>query len=142
MKFAYFIILCLVVFQGILVVTAPIFNTGLEGIAGDYSGYALTNSTSVLDILFSERATGAWGSFAVIAIIGVIGAIVVKNYVVAAVALFLGLVTGLYIGAVDIMFRISDNVYIHGIITVVGVAVGLLVLYSVVEMFTGQGGDT
>lgn len=144
MKFVYFIILALVVFNGVLIFTSSIFNTGLETGAADYSdsGYSLTNSTSVIDVLFSDRAMGAWGSFSVIAVIGIVGAIVLKNYVIAAVALFLGLVTGLYIGASEILFRISDNVYVDGIIALVGVVIGILVLYNVVEMFTGQGGDT
>ena len=64
MKFVYFIILGLVVFNGVLILSAGIFNSGLEIGATDYtnSSLSLTNSTTVLDVLFSDSATGAWGS--------------------------------------------------------------------------------
>ena len=142
MKFIYFIILGLVIFNSVLILTSGIFNTSLGDDAEDYNKYSLNSPSDVIGVLFSSSALSAWGAFTVIAVVGVIGGIVLKNYIIAAVAIFLGLVTALYIGASDILFKISDNnVYISGIITLIGIVIGILVLYNVVEMFTGQGGD-
>jgi len=141
MKFVYFIILGLIIFNSCLIFTSSIFETSMDESATDYSDYSLKNPGGILNILFSDNALGAWGAFSVITVIGVIGAIALKNYVIAAVAIFLGLVTALYISASAVLFNISDNVYIHSIITLIGIIIGILVLYNVVEMFTGQGGD-
>lgn len=142
MRFVYFIILGLIVFNSVLILTSPIFNTDMDIDENDYDKYALKNPNNALDLLFSSTALNAWGSFTVIAAIGIIAAIIVKNYVIAGVAVFLGLVTGLYIGASDILFRISDNVYVSGIITLIGIVIGILVLYDLVGIITFQGRES
>jgi len=145
MKFVYFIILGLIIFNTAMILTSSMFDTSRDVTAADYEDYKLKQPRSIVDILFSDRAISTWGSaggvFSVIVAIGVIGAIVVKNYVVAAIAIFLGLVTALYIGASAILFNISDNVYVHSIISLIGIAICLLVLYNVIEMVSGTGGD-
>ena len=146
MKFIYFLIIGLVLFNGVLILTSSIFNTGFESsatnVSDTFGGYALTNSTSVLDIMFSDSTMGAWGAFSAIDIIGVIGAILLKNYVIAAVALFIGVVTALYLGVSSVMFNLSNNnVYLNILITLIGIVIGILVIYNVIEMFSGTAGD-
>jgi len=138
MKFVYFIILGLVIFNACLILTSSIFNTSMDASATDYGSYQLKNPGDVVGILFNSNSITAWG---VIGLTGVLLAIGTKNYVFVAVAIFLGLVTALYIGASSVLFNISDNAYVHSIITLIGIVIGILVLYNVVEMFTGQGGD-
>jgi hypothetical protein len=150
MKFVYFAILGLLVFNGVLILTASIFDSGLEGTAvdveGNYGDYSLshtnTTSLSIVNTLFSSSALGAWGSvFGVIVGFSVVMSIWLGKYIIAAVGLFLGLVTALYMNLANVFFHIYNNVYITGIITLVGIAIGILVLYNVIEMFTGQAGD-
>jgi len=150
MKFIYFVILGLMLFNGVLILTAGIFNTGLEdtatNVSGDYGKYNLgNNSYDIMQNIFSSNALGAWGSatgaFAVIVVVGVIGAILTKNYVVVAVALFLGIVTALYLGVSSVLLKIYSNVYTNALITLIGIAIGILVIYNVVEMFSGTAGD-
>ena len=139
MKFVYFIILGLVIFNSVLIITSGIFNTSLGDDASDYSKYSLSTPSSIISILTSTASIGAWGTLTVAGIIFAIG---LKNYIFVGIGLFLGLVTALYIGASDILFKISsNNVYISGIITLIGIVIGILVLYNVVEMFTQQQGD-
>jgi len=146
MKFIYFVILGLMLFNGVLIVTAGIFNTGLEGsatnVTSEYGSYGLgQNSSSILSNVFSSNALGAWGAFSVIALVGVIGSILTKNYVVVAVALFLGIVTALYLGVSSVLLKIYSNVYTNALITLIGIAIGILVIYNVIEMFSGTAGD-
>jgi len=74
-------------------------------------------------------------------VVGVIGAILTKNYVVVAVALFLGIVTALYLGVSSVLLKLYSNVYTNALITLIGIAIGILVIYNVVEMFSGTAGD-
>jgi len=133
-------------FNGVLILTAGIFNTGLESsatnVTDEYGDYGIRqNSSSILSNIFSSNALGAWGAFSVIAIVGVIGSILTKNYVVVAVALFLGIVTALYLGVSSVLLKLYSNVYTNALITLIGIAIGILVVYNVIEMFSGTAGD-
>ena len=141
MKFVYFIILALVVFNGILILSSGIFSVytpGYENVP-DYSKYKLTNSTNVVDYFFNDTFGLAAGACLMVG--GVIIALLTKNYVIIGMGMFLGLVTTLYIGATGVIFQVYPDDYIRGVIAIVGVAIGILLLYNVTEMFTGQGGD-
>ena len=138
MKFVYFIILGLVIFNGCLIFTSSIFETSMDESATDYSSYQLKNPGDIINILTNNASIGAWG---ILTLAGIIAALALKNYIFIGVGIFLGLVTALYIGASSVLFNISDNAYVHSIITLIGIVIGILVLYNVVEMFTGQGGD-
>jgi hypothetical protein len=93
----------------------------------DYLNYIFGTANSLL-------------SAGVIVGVALTASILTKNYVYLGVGIFTGLVTSMYSGFMSIISQLgsavtSDNVYVTGIITIVGIAVGLIVMFNVVDMF-------
>jgi hypothetical protein len=131
----------------VLGITAGIFNSGLESTAIDvihndtYKGLSPGNynaTNNPVTFLFSSTA-GAVGLL--ISGTAIALAIILGKYIIAAVGIFIGLIMALYVSVSSILFKLYYNEYLIGIFTLVGIAIGILVLYNVIEMFTGQGGD-
>ena len=147
MRAVYKIVMGLMLFNAFLVVFAPFFSS--ESLEGDaisssdmeaYDPYKGGWGTLLVNMFTSgETWSGVIGG-AVTAVITLGVALLTKNYVFIGVGLFLGLVIGLYIQVSSVLYKIivpfSDQYgIIQGILAVTGIAIGLLILFNVVDMF-------
>lgn len=142
MRVAYKIVLGLLLFNGFLTLFAPIFNAAsgpsIEENVEDISIYKIDDVGDVMGLIFHSDNIGAWSAVAIITIAGIGVAFLTKNYVYIGVTLFVSIVTGLYIKMSSVIVNIGSdtgNVYVTGIITIVGIAIGLIVMFDVIDMF-------
>jgi hypothetical protein len=147
MRVVYKIVLGLLLFNAFLTLFAPIFSTNISESAVDYeaadvSQYEIESIGDIMGIIFHEDNIGAWTGIVVISIAGIGAAILTKNYIYIGVTLFVSIVVGLYLKMSSVIATIgnqTDNVYVSGIITIVGIAIGIIVVFSVVDMFAPAG---
>lgn len=141
MRVIYKIVLGLFLFNAILTLFGPIFATSLSDSAisvDEMESYKLDSPTDIISIIFSWDNLGAWGASVIILAGGVLVALATKNYVYIGVTLFVSIVIGVYIKMSTVIATIggqTDNVYVTGIIAIVGIAIGLIVVFNVVDMF-------
>jgi len=143
MRMIYKIVLGLLLFNAFLALYGPLFNTSLSDDAVDYESsgmqqYKLDSVGDIMGIIFSAGNFGAWGASAVVLAAGMVGAFVTKNYIYIGVALFVAIVIGLYIkmsATIANIGNVTDNIYVTGIIAIVGIAIGLMVVFNVIDMF-------
>lgn len=146
MKFIEQIIIGLVIFNGMLILTSPFFpatttDTPFDAVnvtsESDYSRYEGL-SLDFWGLLFS---TGGLGFAAFGGAVG-IGALFVffsRDIKVLGIAAIAGLVTGTFIGTAGILSSVSTNVYIQGLIALIGIAIGILFAIYLSKMMAGQG---
>ena len=156
MRMVYKIVLGMLLFNAFITFYSPLFNacvsTPLDDAAmgvddANISKYNPTGGIgNIMGIIFSAENFGAWGASAVILAAGMVGAFVTKNYVYIGVALFVAIVIGLYIKMSAVISKIGTDYgaftingieynIILGLMTITGIAIGLLVVFSVVDMF-------
>jgi len=142
MRVAYKIVLGLLLFNGFLTLFAPIFNAAsgpsIEENVEDISIYKIDDVGDVMGLIFHSDNIGAWSAVAIITIAGIGVAFLTKNYVYIGVTLFVSIVTGLYIKMSSVIVNIGSdtgNVYVTGIIAIVGIAIGFIVMFDVIDMF-------
>ena len=151
MRVVYKIVLGLLLFNAFLTLFAPVFNeattTSIDKGAVNYSStdmtnYTITNSTNVMNLIFGNKDNyvndATWGAMIGISSVVFITALFMKNYVVIGVGLFVAVIVGLYIrmsAVIASMGSQTNNIYVTGIITIVGIAIGLIVVFDVIDMF-------
>jgi len=143
MRVVYKIVLGLLLFNAFLTLFAPIFSASIDENAMDYeaedvSQYEIKGIGDIMRIIFHEDNIGAWTGIVVVSIAGIGAAILTKNYIYIGVTLFVSIVVGLYLKMSSVIATIglqTDNIYVSGIITIVGIAIGIIVVFSVVDMF-------
>lgn len=151
MKIIWTLLIGMLIFQSLFVAFAVFFDTsetnieGLENISSSTEGYenlSLTSGGGIWGMI-----TGLAGSIAIsiLTIVGIAIAIAAKNYVGAAIALYLGFVSWLYVQTSGILVRMND---IGGgspvglaFIGLFGVVLAILVVKSIIEMLAPGGID-
>ena len=148
MRTVYKIVMGLMLFNAFLTVFTPFFNTGLGDKAVDYTTdenatrYNPVSPGSIMLAVFGFGNIHAWGAASIVSLIvlagGIIVALATKNYVYIGVTLFVSIVIGMYTSfsvAISGIGADVNNVYVTAIIAIVGLAIGLLVVFNVVDMF-------
>jgi hypothetical protein len=143
MRIVYKIALGLLLFNAFLTLFSPIFNTAVSENAIDYeaediSQYEIKNAGDVMGIIFHSDNIGAWSAVAIVTIAGIGVAFLTKNYVYIGVTLFVSIIVGLYVKMSSVIAGIGStygNIYVTGLITIIGIAIGLIVIFNVIDMF-------
>lgn len=159
MRIQYKILLGLFLFNAFLAFFSPVFNAAtnnpLDGQAVGYTDSDLAQFdpnegiVSMMTAIFVGN-TDSWSSFiGVAAFIGInvitfAWALINKNYVFIGVSLFVSLFISLYIKTFAVISLIgkeadmpntTGDLLITSIIGIIGVAIGLILVFSVVDMF-------
>ena len=145
MRNIFKLMLGLLLFNTVFTLYAPIFNTGTgtEGISADNtqaSQYNLAdmNIGTFLNMIFlNANALAVTG---IVSGIALTAAIISKNYVYLGVGIFIGIITSMYTTFSGIISQLGTeatggNIYVVGIITIIGIAIGVLAMFNIVDMF-------
>lgn len=145
MRIPFKIVLALFLFNLVFSLYGPIFNTGYEDDAKSITDdeaiqYDLANMNMFDFIQMIFLNANALAAAGIISGIALTAALLTHNYVYIGVGIFIGIVTGMYVSFSGIISQLGttvtgDNVYVTGIITIVGLAVGVIVMFNVVDMF-------
>jgi len=145
MRTAFKIVLGLLLFNTVFALYAPIFNTGYEDDAKDITNenverfnLADADMFDYLQFIFGTAQSMLTAS--VIIGIALTASVITKNYVYIGVGIFTGLVTTMYSSFMGLISQIgmvatANNVYVTGIIAIIGIAIGVIVMFNVVDMF-------
>ena len=142
MRFIYKAILGLLIFNTVLLMLASYFPTsGQVGnpidVTGDhnYTKFKLGGSQPIFTFgLASATIMG----FSVA--LGIIGSWAIKSTIPLAGAVIGGLVTSLYIGPASVLYSFTQNTLIIAIISLIGLILGIMVGFTVIEWFANQSG--
>ena len=144
MRVVYKILLGLFLFNAVFALTSPIFNTGYGADAKgiDDPDVAMFDISSInvetfLDFIFDNWMLITTATLIGVAI-GVGGTLLTKNLAFIGVGLFVGVLTGMYSMFLSFISQLGasqNNVYVTGVIAIVSVGIGILVMYSVIDMF-------
>ena len=142
MRMIYKILMGMILFNSMLIMFSPFFpSTGLEEKASDtsttYAEYEPTNPATLLGLIFSANAVAAMG---VIGGISIIATLVSKSLVPLGVGAFAAIVTGMYIGASNIFLNLTDSPTVNGLVTIIGIMIGILTVFTAAEAVMGQQG--
>jgi len=148
MRFVTQVLIGLIVFNAMLILTAPFFPTtyveetpyGAVNITSDtnYSQYG-EFSIDFWGILFGSGGLG-FATMGTSLVLGVLWTAYSKDLKPLGIATFAGLVTTLFITAASVLYSISQNVYIQGLIAIIGVIIGILIAFTMAEAMMGQTG--
>jgi len=143
MRVAFKMLLGLILFHAIFAMYTPIFGTSEEGaISIDDTDNPVTqfnvadlNVGVVLDFIF-ENALALVG----ITVIGLVAAIVTRNPVYIGAGIFIGILASLYNTFIQFIFQLGEtptqhNPYVSTILTILSVAIGIIIMYNIVDMF-------
>lgn len=149
MRVVYKIALGLLLFNTVFALFGPVFNSGFEADAKGVDDSSLQN-LSIADSGPMDYLANAFGGIggigttlgiaAVFTGVAVIAAFVTKNYIYIGIGLFMGILTSIYINFMNIISQLGTagtdgNIYITGIITIIGIAIGLVLMFNIVDMF-------
>jgi len=146
MKFIYKITLGLLLFNSILLLFSGFFPTDTSQYNAinitedaDYNEYKITGDIFSLDTSGVYLGVGSVISFT---LIGVIAAWAFKSPVPVGAGLFSGFLTSLYVSSSSVLtgLNLTSNPIISGVISLVGIGIGVLAFISIIEMFSGTGG--
>lgn len=142
MRFIYKVVLGLMIFNSVLLLLAGYFPTsGSIGkpvdVTGDsdYTKYKIGGTQS----LFTFGGTSA----AIMGFslgLGVISMWLVKSTIPLAACGVGGVVTALYVGPAAVLLQITQNAIVTGIISLIGVLLGIMVGFMIIEWFANQQG--
>ena len=161
MRMVYKIVLGLLLFNAFLTFFAPVFNTATSRGFNESNSMGLDNnelskyepkegSGYMMELIFGDpddddyTSDAAWSAFGFISVCAIGAALFMKNYVVVGVGLFVAIVTGLYIKTSAVIAAIglqadmgntTGNLLVTSIITIVGIAIGVIVMFNVIDMF-------
>jgi len=157
MRMQYKIILGLFLFNAFLTLFTPLFSDAVDTdigehavdyTASDIAKFDAGNGTiGMMKAIFIGN-TDAWGSIATLVaftglnIVVFVWCLINKNYVPIGVSLFVSIVVSLYIRFSSVIAGINSahgNDFITGIITIVGIAIGFIIVFSVIDMFAPAG---
>lgn len=148
MRFVVRILLGLIVFNAILIMTTPFFPIAYEGetpyeavnVTSDeeYSQYGDFN-IDFWGILFGGGGLG-FAAMGVSLIGGTAWTLYSKDLKPLGIATFAGLITTLFITASSVLYNLSQNVYVLGLISLIGIIIGILIAFTMAESMMGQMG--
>ena len=146
MRFVYKITIGIILFQAFLILLTPFFSgsyaaDNADNITGDssYTQYEVNDASDLLGILWSSGGIwgGAVGTF--VAGLGLITALVTKNYILIGVGLFLGFLSGFFVMTTSFLTSLNQSMgnsaEVNTVISIVSICLGLICLFSVVDMF-------
>ena len=149
MRFIYKLLLGLIIFNGMLVLLAsmfPVYQPGAVDVTGD-TDYAKFSSLSNPNMLWNMIIVGGAATLSTLVGVTVFGwfsrGISINALQVVGIASFIGAVTGLWFGVSQVFTAISsfaDNQYFTGFYAIITICIGIIVAWSVIEMFIGQTG--
>lgn len=146
MRVPYKFVLGLLLFNAFFALFAPIFGTGMDDNAVSYtdddiSRYTLSSPADLMTMMFSYGNAWDYTQIALVTVfvnvVGLTAALATKNYVYIGVSLFVSIITAMYTRFFSILgsLNTTNNVYVTGIITIVGIALGVIVMFNIVDMF-------
>lgn len=145
MRVPYKYVLGLLLFNVVFALTTPIFNTGYGDNAVDIndpsvSQYNLANMNLGTFVGFIFANAFALMSAGIIVGLATFISIATKNYVYIGAGIFLGIVIGMYVGFIDlintlVMGATQNNPYVMGLVSLLGIALGVVIMFNVVDMF-------
>jgi len=147
MKFLYKVILGLLLFNSILLLFSGFFPTDTSQYNAinitedaDYNEYKITGDIFKLDSYGIYLGVGSVISFT---LIGVIAAYAFRSPVPVGAGLFSSLVSSLWISTSSVLssLNLTSNPIISGMISLIGICIGVLCFIAIIEMFSGTGGD-
>lgn len=140
MRFIYVVLISLIVFNGLVVALAPLFpgNTysdvgvDVEDELDSYSGF----SSDMLGTLIGN----AWGvGIGIFVFSVVIGALTGHLGLFMGIGAFVSVVCSLWYSTMGIIGVLTDGFdYVNSIVTIITIVIGVIFVFSVVEMLTGQ----
>lgn len=146
MRFVYQILLGLILFNAMLFLTGPFFPSqttyGAVNITGEagYTQYGDFSSPSFFfNLLWGENGMGGLAGLTLLGI-AALAAVFLKSPILFGVGAFLGFITSIYVNTFDMLYYLSDNWIVQGIIALIGICIGILVLYTVIETVSQQQG--
>lgn len=152
MRFTYKLLLGLFLFNAFLTLFSPIFASVGTNISDNAAGYTDSDIAqydpnkgivSMMTTIFVGNTDSWSGLVGILAFTGInaiafVWALKNKNYVFIGVSLFVSLFVTLYIRLSSVIVSIGTNqgnYIVVGIIGIVGVAIGLILTFNVVDMF-------
>ena len=154
MRFIYMILIGMVVFNGCLMLLADSFNyaadTSLDENAVNVSelyGASYGNPgnlwSGVVNNLFSIEAITAL--LLIFGTSGIIGKFTGGQYsltLITGVGLFIGIISALWISTFKTINSIVGGYgsLLNGMVSIITVAIGIIIVFSIIEIFTGQQG--
>jgi len=145
MRIPFKIVLGLLLFNAIFALYNPLFDTGYGDEAKSLSDEEINqynladmNMYSFLELIFTNA--NALMAAGIISGIALTAALLTKNYVYIGVGIFIGIISGMYVSFSGIISQLgstatANNIYVTGIITVIGIAIGVIVMFNIVDMF-------
>ena len=142
MRFIYKVVLGIMIFNAVLILLAGYFPTSdtigtPEDITGDsdYTKYKLggTQTIFTFDVVTVTVMGVSIG-------LGILGALAIRSTIPLAAGLVGGLVSTLYLGPATILMEITQNTIVVGIITLLGILLGIMVGFIVLEWLANQAG--
>lgn len=144
MRFIYQLILGLIIFNAMLLLFIPYFpNSGTVGNPMDinqdtnFTKYKVGGEQAIL------TGGGVMGAIMGISIMGgLFGSWAIKSTVPLAASTVGGIVAALYVGPATVLYslNITNNVLITGIISILGIVIGIMTGFMVLEWLANQQG--
>lgn len=152
MKFINKLLLGMVLFNGVLVLTAPYFTLHGETLAESAMDVTTDETTANYGNVgnLGELLLDSFLNITTVAIVGVFVALSGplsyikgenKNVPLAiAIGLFVGLIVSLYNATISVFYNItpSNNAFISGLFALLSIGIGLIVVYDIIGMMAGQ----
>jgi len=149
MRMLYKIVLGLLLFNAFLTLFNPLFTSALDVETGyaddainytssDMTDYSITNVTSIVELIFSPENLGALAAGGAALVAAMLVAFATKNYVIIGVGLFVAIVVSMYTKMSSVIANIgsqTNNIYVDGIIAIISIAIGVLIIFAVIDMF-------
>lgn len=143
MRVVFKIMLGLLLFNAIFTLYNPIFNSGYGNQAvahtdTEMENFDLLSMENMLSYVFTNA--NALLSLGVLGFLGLVASIFTKNPVFIGAGIFIGVITSMYISFSNIISQLGtqatgNNIYVTGIITIIGIAIGVLAMFNIVDMF-------
>lgn len=139
MKFIYVVLLGLIIFNGTILLFADFFpdNTEVDhavDVETELSEYGNVGE----DMLSTFVGNGLTTSLAIFSGAIVVGLLTKQLGLFIGIGAFASVVGGLWASTSSIIFNINDNSIVSGLITLITIAIGIVFIFSVVDMLTGQ----
>lgn len=143
MRFIYIILLGLIIFNGTLILFSPLFPDAVEDSAavdvfdddgvGGYGNIGTNLFKSMFSVSNMLVVSGIFG-------IGVLLSLVSRNPTIGVgIGLFAAVIGGLWNATSRVIFGLTDYPIVSGISTLLTIVIGVILVFTVLEMLTGQG---
>lgn len=141
MRFIYVVLLGLIIFNGTLLLFADLFPSSTEeDHAVDVSDELGSYSDVGEGLLENVVGGGLTVSVSIFAVSAIIGVITKQLGLFIGIGAFAAVVGGLWAATSSIIFNIGDYPIVSGLITLITIAIGVVFVFSVIDLLTAQRG--